>query len=209
LENPHVYFLKLFYFFTEDVMVDLSHAYRMSCKTFEKTFFPAFKESSFLKARKIATDLLGRQDQQEMAIKIAQIFQNKKVADRKFAYNFSDFYAAHAFNIRIEQVKFDMIDISKNPEKYRTPCCDSSFDAWLNQGKMYVATHGLFVNELTKLSGVDHFGASDEFDLNNRIPTWKRVFAESCCMHVDIIKASEKIGLDDIFNNLFKKEMAA
>jgi hypothetical protein len=190
-------------------MVDLSHAYRMSCKTFEKTFFPAFKEFSFLKAKKIATDLLGRQDHQEMAIKIAQIFQNKKVADRKFVCSFSEFYATHALALCIEQVKFDMIDISKNPEKYRTPCCDAAFDAWLNQGKMYVATHGRFVNELKKLAGVDHFSVNGEFDLNDRLPTWKRVFDESCRMHVDIIKGSAKIGLDDVCNNLVKKEMAA
>jgi len=191
-------------------MINLSFGFRMSPKTFEKDFFPTFKEFSFIQANKIVIDLLAKQDHQETATQIAKIYQNKKLADKKFVCSFAEFYQNTALSIRINFALNELTKISDNPKGYKTPCCDSGMDVWLHQGKIYTAVSHINASDFPALKNVDAFGATSDFDHYGRMPTWSKVLAESGRMRLDIIKGSSKIGFEEIVQRLAKrKELAA
>lgn len=191
-------------------MVDLSFGFRMSPKTFETEFFPTFKEFSFVQANKIVMDLLSKQNHEETATQIAKIYQNKKLADRKFVCSFTEFYQNSAWDIRIDFVLNDLIKISENPSAYKTQCCDSSMNVWIHQGRIYATICHANAADFSNLKNVDNFSVEPDFDRHGRMPTWQKVFAESGKMRLDIIKGSSKIGFKEIFQNLSqKKELAA
>lgn len=191
-------------------MVDLSFGFRMSPKTFEKDFFPAFKEFSFNQANKTIIDLLAKQDHQETATKIAKIYQNKKLADKKFTCSFSEFYQNIALSIRVEFALSELSKISENPKGYKTLCCDSSMDVWLHQGKIYTAIHHVNASDFPAIKNADTFSIAKDFDHYGRLPTWNKVISESGKMRIDIIKGSFKIGFEELAQRLAKKkELAA
>lgn len=189
-------------------MIDLSFGVRMSCKTFETEFCPKFRDFSFAKAKSVLKDLIARQDHQETAILVAQTYQNKRLADKKFVCSFAEFCQKHSLQVHVDLAVKEMIRISANPSQFRTPCSDSGLDVWLHGGKIYAVIRHFDAANFQFPPNVDAFGVEKEFDHYGRMPTWKKVFAESDQMRLEIIKASAKIGLDQIAQQMLVKEAA-
>lgn len=182
-------------------MVDLSHSYRMSVNSFEKSFMPEFKAFVFQKAIQVATDMMARQDDYAVRLRIAKTFSDNQMIDKKERLKLRDFIQKNIRKVSIECTVDKMKEISKNPDQFQTPCTDASLSIWLHNGKMYVAAHNIFINDFKKPQHCEIFNFSKESDDHNnwqRKPTWEKVLAESCPMIMQVINANQGIGTDAI-----------
>jgi hypothetical protein len=183
-------------------MFDLRYSYRMSLNSFEKHFISEFKRFAFNQAIQVASDMLARQDEYTIRTKLAKVFANNRMTDRKNHQDLGQFIQQNIKKISIETMLETMKDISKNPSQFRTPPVDASLAVWIHGGRVYVAAINHFADKFEKPQNCESFNPSDSAINWQRKPVWDKVLAESTPMIMTIIKPDQNIGMEQIQNHI-------
>lgn len=156
-------------------------AYRMSLKVFENEFLPSFRKFTFDHAVERVKRLIGM-------IADDQVEEYNKNLSKNHLELVSTVGGA-AYLLKSDHAKVAvslLVEISKSPVRQPLLDIDTSFNAWIYRGKVYVIPYGEFVQEFEPPEAVENYEYWNNSDppegISNRAWQVRKKTWEAVCL---------------------------